>query len=132
MLFRIWLLLLIVVPALEIVILFQLGSLIGGWETFALIILTALIGGWLTKREATKVWHYIKWDMSQRNMPTHSILDGICVFVGGLLLLLPGFLTDLLGFLLVVPFTRTFFRGFLLILVQKLLPGIQIFMNGPR
>lgn len=117
--YRLVILMLIAIPALEIWLLFSLGKLIGGLETFLLIILTGVLGAYLAKRELKKVWDYIKYAMAERTSPGASIVDGMCIFAGGLLLIFPGFITDIAGLLLVIPFTRQFFRAAILALLQK-------------
>lgn len=111
---------LIVVPALELIGLFQMGKLIGGWSTFGLIILTGFLGGWLARREGLKVWRQAQSQLSSGQIPGDSILDGICIFTGGLLLLTPGILTDIAGFLLVFPFSRPIFKAWLYSVLRKM------------
>lgn len=117
--FRIIVIIMIVVPAIEIWGLISVGQLIGGWQTFGLILLTGFLGAFLAKMEAHKVWQYAREQMAVGQMPARSILDGICIFAGGLLLLTPGFLTDAVGFLLVFPGTRPFFAKLLLAVIRK-------------
>ncbi len=112
----------IVVPAIEVFGLITVGNWIGGWQTFGLIILTGFVGALLAKKESQKVWNYARMEMSRGRVPGNSILDGICIFAGGLLLLTPGFFTDIIGFLLVLPASRVVFRLFILNLIRK---GIQ-------
>lgn len=112
-------LLMIVVPALEIWGLITAGRYIGGWQTFALIVLTGFIGAFLAKREGRKVWTLARLQMNQGQVPAQSILDGICIFTGGLLLVTPGFITDIIGFLLVIPPTRAIIRVWLAIFIRK-------------
>ncbi|MFK7697316.1 FxsA family protein [Paenibacillus sp. HJGM_3] len=100
----------IVVPALEIWALFEVGKLIGGWQTFALLLLSGFAGAYLAKREGLKVWANAQRQLSAGQMPAQSILDGICIFAGGLMMMAPGFLSDVLGLLLVFPLTRPIFR----------------------
>ncbi len=117
--FRWIVILMIVIPALEIWVLLELGRLIGGWQTFAFIMLTGFIGAFLAKREFRRVWSYARHEMSQGIVPTGSILDGIAVFAGGLLLLTPGLITDTIGFLLLLPVSRIVFRTWLLAGIKK-------------
>lgn len=117
--FRILLLFMILIPAIEIAAMIMVGKWIGGWATFILIVLTGLIGVALARKEAEKVWMYARSDWSMGVMPGVAIVDGICIFVGGLLLIFPGFITDLFGFLLVIPATRKFFRKRLIDLLHK-------------
>jgi UPF0716 protein FxsA len=119
--YRLLVVIMIVVPALEIWGLFTIGKLIGGWQTFFLLLLTGFTGAWMARREGRRVWEYAQYQMRNGQVPTDSILDGICIFAGGLLLLTPGFLTDILGFLLVFPLTRPVFKAWALILIRRLI-----------
>ncbi|HZG76433.1 MAG TPA: FxsA family protein [Paenibacillus sp.] len=115
-----WLaLLMVVIPALEIWILFETGRLIGGWQTFALIVAMGFAGAYLAKREGRRVLEYARSEMARGVVPTSSILDGICIFAGGLLMMTPGFLSDVLGIVLVFPGTRFVFKGLLLKFIQR-------------
>jgi UPF0716 protein FxsA len=117
-----WLMVLfIVIPATEIFVLLSIGKLIGGWETFALILVSGFLGAYLSKREAKRVWEYAQHRLSKGEIPTDSILDGICIFAGGLLLLTPGFITDISGLLLVLPFTRPIAKLLLLKLIRRMI-----------
>lgn len=117
--FRIILAILILVPAIEITLLITLGHYIGGWTTFALILISGFLGAYFAKREGRKVLEYAKFEWSQGQLPTQHLLDGICIFIGGILLIMPGFITDIFGFLLVFPYTRPIFKVLLLALIQK-------------
>ncbi|CAG7646718.1 hypothetical protein PAESOLCIP111_05228 [Paenibacillus solanacearum] len=117
--FRIVVIALILVPALEIWGLFEMGKLIGGWQTFGLIVLTGFLGAWLARREGRKVWTYARQQLSVGAFPTDSILDGIAIFTGGLLLMSPGLITDVFGFLMVFPVTRPIFTRWILAIIRK-------------
>ncbi|WP_438446154.1 FxsA family protein [Gorillibacterium sp. sgz5001074] len=118
---RVLLVLFILVPATEIFVLFSMGRLIGGWETFALILVSGFLGAYLAKREARRVWDYAQHRLSRGEIPTDSILDGICIFAGGLLLVTPGFVTDLAGLFLVLPFTRPVAKLLLLWIIRRMI-----------
>jgi UPF0716 protein FxsA len=109
----------ILVPAVEIWGLVVVSRSIGGWQTFAFILLTGLAGAYLAKREGARVWHFARVQLSQGQLPANSILDGICIFIGGLLLLLPGFVSDIAGLLLLLPVTRPVFKLLLLRAIRK-------------
>ncbi|MNH93208.1 phage T7 F exclusion suppressor FxsA [compost metagenome] len=129
---RILLAIVIIVPALEIAGIITLSHLIGGWVTFMLIVASGLLGVYLAKRVASGVFNYARLQMSQGQAPAASILNGICIFVGGVLLVLPGFITDIIGLLLVIPFTRPMFKLLLLAIIQKQISkrgGTQIFFR---
>ncbi|HEX7063472.1 MAG TPA: FxsA family protein [Bacillales bacterium] len=107
---RYLLLLFIVVSALEIGILILAGNLIGVWATVGLIILTGILGAWLSKRQGAEVLRLAQVQLRNGDIPSEAILDGVCVLVGGVLLLTPGFLSDTCGFLLLIPQTRVLIK----------------------
>ncbi len=109
----------VLIPALEIWLFLTLGSWVGIWKTFLLIIVTGFIGAILVKRESKKAMELARYQWANGQIPGQSILDGVCIFAGGLFLLTPGFFTDTLGALLVLPFTRPLFRMWLLAWIQR-------------
>ncbi|MEY4480798.1 MAG: hypothetical protein RLZZ267_1476 [Bacillota bacterium] len=119
--FRILLALFILIPAVEVSLFIVVGGWIGGWNTFLLILLSGFIGAYLAKREGLKVLLTVRSEMNQGRIPGVAVIDGLCVLVGGIFLITPGFFTDLMGLILVLPFTRIFFRGLILLLIRKLL-----------
>lgn len=132
--FRVIVVLMIVIPALEIWGLLTVGSWLGGPTTFGLILLTGFVGAFLARREASKVWLLAREQMSTGQIPGIAAIDGLCIFAGGLLLLTPGFLTDTIGFLLVFPATRRLFRGLLLAWLKRMVQSgrINVFMHHRR
>lgn len=93
----------IVVPLIELMILFEVGDIIGGLWTFAIIIATAMIGTRLVKQQGLHTWQTIQQKMQQGELPAQSLFDGICILVSGVLLITPGFMTDIFGMLLLTP-----------------------------
>jgi UPF0716 protein FxsA len=104
---------LIVIPALEIALFILSGKLIGVWSTVALIVLTGIMGMWLAKRQGLAVIEEAKRELFYGRLPSGAILDGICVFIGGVLLLTPGFLTDVVGVFLLLPATRSIVKPYI-------------------
>lgn len=104
--FRIILLIMIVVPACEVGLFVLSGQLIGIPWTILLILATGIIGAWLAKKQGFNTLQLAQIQMQNGQIPGEAILDGICILAGGLLLLTPGFLTDITGFLLLIPTTR--------------------------
>lgn len=119
--FRILLALFILIPAIEVSLFIVVGGWIGGWNTFLIILLSGFIGAYLAKREGLKVLLTVRSEMNQGRIPGVAVIDGLCVLVGGVFLITPGFFTDFLGLLLVLPFTRILFRGLILVFIRKLL-----------
>ena len=115
-----WLFLFVIlIPAIEITIFIWTGSAIGIWSVLLIIVLTGFVGIMLVKQEGAKTWYRIQQSFEQHIPPTNEILDGICIIIGGIFLLTPGFFTDALGFLLVLPLTRPPFKKLLLFLLIK-------------
>lgn len=94
------------IPVTELALLIWLGSRLGFWQTLAIVIITGITGASLAKWQGFKVWNEIQSEMSQGHMPASRLIDGAFIFVAGLLMLTPGFLTDIAGVLLLVPPVR--------------------------
>ncbi|PLR68389.1 MULTISPECIES: FxsA family protein [Bacillaceae] len=110
---------LIIIPACEIGILLFSGKTIGIIPTILLIIATGIAGAWLAKKQGLEAIRKVQQEMSFGKIPGESILDGLCILVGGLLLLTPGFVTDLTGFILLIPATRKFVKPLLQKAISK-------------
>ncbi|MCB9721839.1 MAG: membrane protein FxsA [Candidatus Omnitrophica bacterium] len=105
------LLLFTVVPAVELMILIEVGSHIGSLNTILLILLTGVLGASLARLQGFIVVRKIQTSLNGGNLPSGELLDGLMILVGGITLLTPGFVTDTLGFLLLIPFTRNLIKG---------------------
>jgi UPF0716 protein FxsA len=128
--FGILILLFTVVPALEFYLLFKIGSSIGAVSTLFIIILTGIIGAALAKIQGLSILNKVSTELSQNKLPGKQILHGFIVFGGGLLLLTPGFITDILGFCMVIPGIRHLIVEFLKRYFEKGIKNGNIqFMN---
>ena len=110
-----WLLalLFIGVPLLELVVIVRVGQTIGvGW-TILLLVADSIFGAWLLKREGSRALAALGAAFSSGRMPAREIADGMLILVGGVLMLTPGFLSDVLGFFFILPVTRPLARGLL-------------------
>lgn len=111
--FPLWLaaLLFLAIPLMELYVLIRVGQVIGvGWTIVALIA-DSLLGGWLIKREGGRAFRQLNLALSEGRMPSKEIADGILILLGGLLMLSPGFVLDVVGLVLVLPLTRPAARG---------------------
>jgi UPF0716 protein FxsA len=106
-------LLIIIIPAMDIGLLLFSGKTIGVWPTLLFIILTGVIGAYLAKREGLQTIRRAQEQLRYGQIPGEAVLDGICILIGGTLLLTPGFITDLIGFLMLFPPTRKLFKFFM-------------------
>ena len=103
-------LLIILIPAIDIAVLLISGNTIGVFPTIAFIIMTGVIGAYLAKREGLQTIKRAQEQLAYGQIPGDSVLDGICILIGGTLLLTPGFITDIAGFLLLFPPSRKPFK----------------------
>ena len=102
----------IFVPVIEIYLLIKIGSQIGAITTIFLIFITAIVGVYYAKYEGLNTLKSGFNQLKRNETPTYEMLSGAAIAFAALLLIIPGFATDLLGFLLIFPLTRKFiFNG---------------------
>ena len=107
------LLLFVVLPAVELALLIEIGSRFGTLHTLALIVVTGVVGASLARGQGLGVLRRIQSDVEQGQLPAHSLVDGVMILVAAALLVTPGILTDAFGFLCLVPAFRRVVRGLL-------------------
>ena len=100
------LLLIILIPILEIYLFIKIGSQIGAFTTISLIFVTAIIGVYYARYEGLNTLKSGVTQLYKNQMPLFELMSGAALAVAALLLILPGFATDLLGFLIIFPLTR--------------------------
>ena len=102
----------IFVPVIEIYLLIKIGSEIGAITTIFLIFITAILGIYYAKYEGLNTLRSGFNQLKRNETPTYEMLSGAAIAFAAVLLIIPGFATDLLGFLLIFPLTRKFiFNG---------------------
>jgi len=106
MLIKLIFFLFIVVPLLELYVLIEVGSGIGGIATIALCLFTAALGGFIIRIQGIRTLLAAQQQVAQGTLPAEHALHGIFLAVAGLLLFLPGLISDSLGFLLLIPAIR--------------------------
>ncbi|WP_307818150.1 FxsA family protein [Janibacter endophyticus] len=106
-----WVLLaLVALVVLELAVIIAVGRQVGVLWTLLALVLMSVLGLWLLRREGARAWRALRETARSGEMPSRQIADGILVLVGGVLLMLPGFVTDAVGILLVLPVTRPLAR----------------------
>ena len=104
-------LLIILVPALEIYFLIKIGSQIGAITTIFLIFTTAIVGVYYAKYEGLNTLKSGFLQISKNQPPTYEVVSGAAIAFAALLLIIPGFFTDIIGFLLIFPISRKIIFG---------------------
>ena len=103
----------ILIPLIEIYLFIEIGGQIGAGYTILFILLTAVIGLYFAKLEGINT---IKSGMNQltnNQMPIYEMISGAALAFAAVLLIIPGFATDIIGFLLIIPFTRNLLFKFI-------------------
>lgn len=111
--------LIILLPVIEIAVLLLSGYLIGVWYTLLLIIVAGALGLLLAKRQGIETWRKAQEQIQHGYMPGNEIIDGICIFIGGIFLVLPGLISDVLGIILLLPFTRNLLKPIVIRLITN-------------
>ena len=97
------------IPLVEIYLLIKVGGIIGAFNTIFLIFFTAITGVYFARLEGLNAVRSGFSQLIKNELPIYEIISGAALAFAALLLIIPGFLTDLVGFLLIVPVTRKFF-----------------------
>ncbi|HZX06298.1 FxsA family protein [Kribbella sp.] len=106
---------LLAVPVVEIFVIIQVGHAIGGWQTLGLLVLETFLGAWLVKRAGRRAWATLQSTFQSANLPGagfpgRDLTDSGMVLIGGALLIIPGFISDVVGLFFLLPFTRSLAR----------------------
>jgi len=101
------------IPVLELYLLIQIGTFIGGFNTILLVILTGFTGAWLARMEGMNTMIKLRKNLQQGLMPAEELIDAVIIFAAGVVLLTPGLITDVFGLALLWPVTRNKFKQML-------------------
>ena len=98
----------IILPIIEISIFIQVGGFVGTFNTILIIFLTAAVGVYFVRQQGFRTFQKIAVELQNQQIPVQGMFDGLVILVAGILLVTPGFLTDIIGFLGLIPHTRAF------------------------
>lgn len=123
----------LVVPLVEIAFFVVIGNSIGLWATLAGVLVTAVVGALVLRWQGFQLINEIRSSVGQGRLPARALADAMMVAIAGLLLLLPGYFSDLVGILLLIPPIRTLIYRFLASRVQVFASsGNASYGFGPR
>ena len=118
---RLFLIFFVSVPLVEIFLFLKVGEFIGSFQTISLIIITAVIGGLLVRKEGIKTFNNLRvLSTSEPKKFLEALGDGLFVLISGVLLITPGFATDILGFIFFLKLPRNYFIKILIKKVNSL------------
>lgn len=101
------------IPVVELYLLIKVGTLIGGFNTVLLVILTGFAGAWLAKMEGIHTMLKVRMNLQQGIMPAEELMNAVIILVAGVVLITPGLITDFFGLMLLWPVTRNYFKRIL-------------------
>jgi UPF0716 protein FxsA len=97
---------LVVAPLVELGVFVEVGRWIGYWPALGILIGVSVLGVWIVKRQGTGVLRRMRAQLAAGQVPTLELIDGVLLLAAGVLLILPGFVSDLVGLVLLVPVAR--------------------------
>lgn len=106
-------------PVIEIIILLLSGKVIGFWATLFTLLLMGIVGAYLAKQQGLETLRRAQAQMNVGQLPGNEMINGLCIMIGGILLVLPGFITELAGLLLILPPTRKLCKPLLMRWITK-------------
>ena len=101
------------IPLVEIYLLIKLGQNFGAITSILLVIFTGILGAYLARMEGLRTLFRIQETIREGRMPGEELLDALLIAIAGLVLITPGFITDVAGFLLLFPFPRMLAKNWL-------------------
>ncbi len=104
----------ICLPAIEIYLMIKVGAEVGALNTIGLVFLTAIIGVYFAKLQGIQTLKSGMINLYRNKIPIYEVISGASIALAALLLIVPGFFTDVIGFLLLIPFTRKILFRFII------------------
>lgn len=104
----------VVLPIAEIMLLINVSSSIGGWNTFLIVIVTAAFGAYFVRQQGFSLIQQIQHKINAGQAPSSEMAEAVLLLIAGVMLITPGFITDGLGFLFTLPFSRAPIANFLM------------------
>lgn len=101
------------IPVLEIYLLIKVGTYLGAFETVMIVITTGLLGAYLARLQGLQTMMKLRESLNRGELPAEEMLDALLIFMAGVALLTPGFMTDVAGLLILYPQTRRLFKRWL-------------------
>lgn len=118
------------IPFVEIYLLIEVGTVIGPFSTLALVVLTGFTGAYLARMQGMQTMFRVRSSLQQGIMPTEDLVDALLIFIAGIVLLTPGFITDLAGLLVLLPRTRVYIKRFVRDRFNRWIKDQDVYFTG--
>ncbi|MDH3199366.1 MAG: FxsA family protein [Myxococcales bacterium] len=120
-----------VVPLVELYLLIAIGRFLGPVPTIGLVLVTGALGAWFARLEGARVIRRWQEALARQELPKDGVIDGLLIFVGGLMLITPGILTDIAGLSMVMPPTRRVIARFVRAWFERQIATGRVRAYGP-
>jgi len=120
------------IPVVEIYLFIKIGGAVGALNTVILVVLTAFFGAYVARMQGLQTMYRVQTSLQQGIMPKEELIDALLIFVAGMVLLTPGFLTDAFGLFLLYPLTRDFLKRWLRRRFDRWVQEQNIHIDGLR
>ena len=101
------------IPFCEIYLLIKIGNYLGAFNTILVVIITGFLGAYLARLQGIKTMMRVRESLNRGELPAEEMLDALLIFIAGIVLLTPGFITDVAGIGILIPNTRAWFKRWL-------------------
>jgi UPF0716 protein FxsA len=98
------------IPVLEIYFLIKIGHFLGAFNTVVVVVVTALLGASLARHEGIRTMIRVRESLDRGELPAEEMLDAVLIFIAGIVLLTPGFITDIAGIAILIPAARSMLK----------------------
>jgi len=98
------------IPFCEIYLLIKIGNYLGAFNTILVVIITGFLGAYLARLQGIKTMMRVRESLNRGELPAEEMLDALLIFIAGIVLLTPGFITDVAGIGILIPNTRAWFK----------------------
>jgi UPF0716 protein FxsA len=121
-----------VVPLIELYLLIAIGRILGPIPTIGLVLLTGALGAWFARLEGARVIRSWQEALARQELPKDGVIDGFLIFIGGVMLITPGILTDIAGLSMVMPPSRRVIAGFVRAWFERQIASghVQVYASG--
>jgi len=102
-----------IIPFFEIYLLIKIGHYLGAFNTILIVIVTGFLGAYLARLQGIRTMMKVRESLNRGELPAEEMLDALLIFVAGIVLLTPGFITDLVGIAVLIPNTRFWLKRWL-------------------
>ncbi len=121
-----------VVPLVELYLLVAIGRVLGPVPTIGLVLVTGALGAWFARLEGARVVRRWQEALARQQVPKDGVIDGLLIFVGGLMLITPGILTDIAGLSMVMPPSRRVIARFVRAWFERQIAASRMHVYAPR